>query len=396
MLAIIPAYRRPQQLKRCLESLAAGSIAPTPFIHDNSTDNLGFTAACNLGLRQALKNNDPYALLLNQDVYVRPDAVANLIAFMDAHPRCAIAGVKQVQADNENNIVHGGCLDAYPAGRHIVGHADHNDCAVSLPMPWVNGACLLVRMEAVIEIGLMDEGYFLIASDSDYCFTARSRGWEVWYCAEAAVLHESGGVSSQGRDVATLARLQGDQRRFRDKWLGSMGWELLKPPPPSRDLSPAEITTALQRMHTHYNKNELLPAELIARQLLAWEPGHIDATLTLARISLRNGLPALAAVDLEHLVQRQADLAPAWLALADAQILCNIPDRAIACYDRARALGINSADLHNNLGVAHLRQGNREAALAAWNTALSLDPNNPTAKKNLADANQSAPASIPQ
>jgi hypothetical protein len=389
MLAIIPFYKRQDQLDRCLAALTASTHPVTPFVHDNTVNNLGFTRACNLGLREAMKRGDEFALLLNQDCYLRPDALANMLAFMHAHPRCAICGPKQLVAEDEDVIIHGGCTDAFPTGKHITGRVSNNDCAVSLPMPWVNGACMLVRVAALYDTGLMDEGYFLIASDSDFCFTARQRGWEVWYCAEAAVLHEGGGVSSNQKSLEQLVHFNADQLRFRDKWLGTMGWELLKqmpPPPPPHTLPPAELQQAIQRLQTHYNKNEFTQAEWLARLVLSHVPQQPDALLILGRIYTRIGLPALGVRELKPVVDRMPESGNAHLALADALILCNLADDAVHHYRRAQSLGIRNADLHNNLGVALQRVGRTSEALTEWNAALALDPQNATAKKNIADA----------
>jgi len=392
-LAIIPFYKRQDQLDKCLAALAASTTPVTPYVHDNSVENVGFTRACNLGLRESMRRGDEFAVLLNQDCYVQPGAIASALAFMAAHPRCAVCGPKQVIADKPDVIIHGGCTDAFPTGKHITGHVSAGDCAVSLPMPWVNGACMVVRTAALYDTGLMDEGYFLIASDSDFCFTARQRGWEVWYCAEATVLHETGGVSSKQQSIEQLSHFNADQLRFRDKWIGSMGWELLKQPPspPGRPPPPAEVQQAMQRLQSHYAKNEFPQAEWLARLLLSHVPDQFDARLILGRVYTRIGVPALAARELTKVVQAAAESANAHLALADALILCNLATEAVTHYRRALALGIRHPDLHNNLGVALQRLGQVQAAHAEWQTALGLDPANPTATKNLKDS-----ASAPQ
>ena len=148
-------------------------------------------------MRDAFKRGFPYALLLNQDCYPEPDAIETLVKFMETHPRCAIAGPMQVSAENPDEIVNAGGLMAFPFGRHR-GSASRarGDFSQSEQVAWINGACMFARLDAVLDFGLLDEGMFLIGSDSDWCLSARSRGWETWYCAEARVLHE-GGVSNE-------------------------------------------------------------------------------------------------------------------------------------------------------------------------------------------------------
>lgn len=388
ILAIIPFYKRQDQLDKCLAALAASTYPAEPYVHDNNTDNVGYTKACNLGLRESLRRGHKYALLLNQDCYVKPDAIEKAIAFMDAHPRCAVCGPKQLVAEEPDRIIHGGCTDAYPLGRHFIGNVSKGECAVSLPMPWVNGACMIIRTEALWEIGLMDEGFFIIASDSDFCFTARQRGWEVWYCAESVVLHESGGVSGGAatKSLEMMAHFNADQIRFRDKWIGTHGWELLKQVPPHRTLTPQELQGALQQASQHYNKNELPQAELLCRHVLSYLPDNPDLLLVLGRVYTRLNMPALAARELRKVVAAAPGSAQAHLALADALIICGIAEESITHYQRAKELGIVATDLQNNLGVALQKAGRRDDAIAAWKTALELDPANPTARKNLQEA----------
>lgn len=351
-LAIVPFYKRRDQLDRCLAALAAGSVQPQPFVHDNSITNLGFTAACNLGLREAARRGDAYALLINQDCYVEPETVSRAVAFMDAYPRCAIAGVKQLRFEDPDQIVHGGCTDAYPEGKHIEGWVSACDCTLSRPMPWVNGACWIVRMAAVTEIGLMDEGFFLVCSDADYCFTARQRGWEVWYCAEAVVRHETGGVSSAGAaSLEHIARLQADQRRFRDKWLGTLLWDLLRLP----IAKPGELTALVEAAQQLFTRGEIVPAEIASRRALAANPQSPDAKLVLGRALLRQGWGALAVAELEPLAGDFPLSAAIQFALADALTVAGDWSRAVDLYAKAEALGVPPAALQHSRGVALAR-----------------------------------------
>lgn len=227
---IIPAYKNPEQLAKCRAALDAQAMPANVIIHDNTTRNIGFTAACNAGLRGLLLPNwlapteqheaPAYAILLNQDCYLAPNAIEKAIAFMDDTPKCAIAGIKQISSADPDIIVHGGCLQAYPNGRHLGGRVSKGDCNESKQMPWVNGAVMVVRLAAVQEFGLMDENMFLVGSDSDWCYTARLRGWEVWYCAESQCIHE-GGVTTKPMEGKVAEWAQKDMSYWHAKWVGS-------------------------------------------------------------------------------------------------------------------------------------------------------------------------------
>ena len=76
---------------------------------------------------------------------------------------------------------------------------------------------MIVRKEAILDIGLMDKNYKLFGSDSDWSYTARARGWETWYVADAVVEHEQG--ISGGGDEKASQQLSLDMLYFRSKWL---------------------------------------------------------------------------------------------------------------------------------------------------------------------------------
>ena len=196
---LIVAYRKPEELARCVESVEGQTIMCQPVVHDNTENNVGLTVAINTLIRPYLLTETPYLMWLNQDVVLLPECAENAVAFMDAHPRCVVAGFKQLAMNEPDFITHGGCEAAYPAGRHITGHVSKGDCANSRRMPWVNMAACILRVEALRDVGLFNESMFLVGQDSAWCYEATLHNWEVWYCAEAVVWHECDGVSVKPR-----------------------------------------------------------------------------------------------------------------------------------------------------------------------------------------------------
>jgi len=217
---IIPAYKNKKQLTQCKTALKAQktSVDIEIFVHDNTETNIGFTKAVNKGLIYFNGLVD-YCLVLNQDCYLEKDCVDQIVNFMESHPKCFIGGVKQLHDKNKDYIIHGGCTEAFPQGKHLVGKVSNNDCEKNRKMPWVNGACLAVNMSLLPVVGVMDEGYFLIASESDWCYTARTRGLEVWYIADAVVTHEQG-ISTKRDSMKVEYQKMLDMTYFQDKWLG--------------------------------------------------------------------------------------------------------------------------------------------------------------------------------
>ena|SRR5665213_1046378 len=236
MFVTIPAYRAPEKLARCVAAIKAQTNPCEIYVHDNSANNIGFTAAVNVGVRKAIQSGAEFVLALNQDVYLQPDSCQKLIAFMRDHPRCAIAGPKQFDEKMPDVIQHGGCGQAFPYGMHVRGYRSKGDCEVSLPMPWVNGAIVCARVSAVLDFGLMDENMYLVGSDSDWCYAARQRNYEVWYCAEVEVIHE-GGITSGPPILELQPGFIRDMTYWRDKWVGTKLFNLLNNWPAAMPIS---------------------------------------------------------------------------------------------------------------------------------------------------------------
>ena len=176
--AIIPYYKNSSQLARCLSHLEAQTVSVDIFIRNNDEDNVYFTSAINEGIKQYLGRPCKYMLVLNQDMYLEHNAVEQMTEFMDSHPRCGIGAPLQLHSSNPAYVVFAGGCQAFPMGKHAYG--DLKEFTKDQQILWANGACMILRKEMIQEIGLLDKNFLLIGSDSDYSFTARLRGWQVW------------------------------------------------------------------------------------------------------------------------------------------------------------------------------------------------------------------------
>jgi GT2 family glycosyltransferase len=136
---------------------------------------------------------------------MQPGALSNLIRFMDAHPRCGIAGPKLVHADGSlqpscrnfpTPLTH--FLEASGlwqllrgngwAGRRFYLCSPHDEV---LAVDWLTGACLIVRAEAAQEAGYFDEALFpgLYGEDLEWCWRMKQHGWGVMFDPAATVTH---------------------------------------------------------------------------------------------------------------------------------------------------------------------------------------------------------------
>jgi GT2 family glycosyltransferase len=214
---IIPYYKNKNQLENCTAHLKKQTVKDVEiFIRDNSNDNIYFTAAVNEGIKKYLSQPCEYILVLNQDMYLEPTAAETMMAFMSSHPECGIGAPLHLYADDPDYVIFAGGYESFPFGKHQ--HGRLSEFTEDEQILWCNGACMILRKEMIQEIGLLDENFALLGSDSDYCFTARSRGWQVWRIAGARGIHEYG-VSGVSADVDIEILKTKDMIHFGKKWL---------------------------------------------------------------------------------------------------------------------------------------------------------------------------------
>jgi GT2 family glycosyltransferase len=219
-------------LRRCLRSLrehpAAGEMRVT-VVDSGSPDstpdmvarefpevrllrrgNIGFSAANNLVLRES---DAAAVLLLNPDAEVHAGALDAALARLRSDPRIGMVGIKLV---TESGELDHACKRSFPtplsALAHFTGLGRRGAVPAALSqyratelgddepgeVDAVNGAFMLCRAEAVREVGLLDEGYWLYMEDLDWCHRFWDAGWRVFYEPAGVALHVKGG-SSAGR-----------------------------------------------------------------------------------------------------------------------------------------------------------------------------------------------------
>jgi N-acetylglucosaminyl-diphospho-decaprenol L-rhamnosyltransferase len=195
----------------------------------------GFSANNNAAVRQS---SGRYILILNPDTVVRPGALERAVAFMDTHPRVGVCGLRLMFPDGR---VQPSCRrfptltsvivrrtpgrvflrESPQNARHLMLDFDHNQSGA---VDWLLGACLFVRREFLHDVGLLDAGFMLYAEDIDWCYRAHRAGWEVWYCADAIVIHYHQAKSDRRMiSRASWIHLQSMWRYYRKhlapKWL---------------------------------------------------------------------------------------------------------------------------------------------------------------------------------
>jgi N-acetylglucosaminyl-diphospho-decaprenol L-rhamnosyltransferase len=173
--------------------------------------NIGFGRAGTQALRAA---SGRHVLLVNPDTVVEPEAIEKTLAYMDAHPRCGILGVKLVSEAGDlhssarffptpwNLFLQRTGLQRVFRGARMVDDMGWDHASVRR-CDWVPGCYYLVRRTLIDEVGLFDPRYFLYYEEVDHCFAAKQRGWEVVFFPDATVVHIGGQSAKtyEGMDI---------------------------------------------------------------------------------------------------------------------------------------------------------------------------------------------------
>ncbi|PWH20360.1 MAG: glycosyltransferase family 2 protein [Ardenticatenia bacterium] len=145
-----------------------------------------------------------YVMLLNPDTVVPPDGLQSLLSFMDAHPHVGICGPKLVLEDGSLDLA---CRRSFPTpavsfyrmvglsrlfphhpvfGRYNLTYCDPDQ---EMEVDAVVGACMVVRREAIQQVGLLDESYFMYGEDLDWAYRMHQAGWKTYYYPAVTVRH---------------------------------------------------------------------------------------------------------------------------------------------------------------------------------------------------------------
>ena len=191
---------------------AVGAIPAAQFVQNERP--LSFAANQNLLMRRA---RGRYFMALNSDTLLTRGALAELVDFAGARPRCGMVGPKLVHPDGS---LQPSCRN-FPApwthfleasglwqllrnrravGRHYAICSPHDE---AMAVDWLTGACLLVRAEVFAQTGGYDELCFggMYGEDIDWCRRIHAEGWQIWFDPAAVIVHAESASPLDGRTV---------------------------------------------------------------------------------------------------------------------------------------------------------------------------------------------------
>ena len=171
--------------------------------------NLGLAAAWNRGIEATSAR---YVLILNADAWLTDGSLERLVAFADSRPEAAVVGPRLLNTDGTLQRSVRGFPSVWrlateyfflrklaPRSRALnafyAGGFDHDSVREA---DFVTGACMLVRREAIEQVGPLDEAFFLFSEETDWCYRFHEAGWSVLFYPGAECIHV-GGASHGGR-----------------------------------------------------------------------------------------------------------------------------------------------------------------------------------------------------
>lgn len=227
--AIIVNYNAGALIKACVSSLRTCPNVSKIIIVDNASidnslveveglsnvfiiqndRNMGFATACNLGMSQSSAN---YLLFINPDCSFSSGTLQYILNVLISGDMIGMAGGL---LSNQDGSEQAGSRRAIPTPwRSFVRAFGLNRLETRWPRLFfdfflhqqplpnqpieveaISGACMLVKREAIDDVGLWDEEYFLHCEDLDLCMRFRQKGWKIFFVPDAKITHIAGSCS---------------------------------------------------------------------------------------------------------------------------------------------------------------------------------------------------------
>jgi GT2 family glycosyltransferase len=195
-----------------------------------SGQNLGYAGGNNIGAAVA---QGRYIFLLNPDTVVRPDALSRMVEYLEAQPRVGALGPQllwpdgSIQSSRRRFPTLGSLFwestllgQWFPHNRQIeYYHLTGRPANQPQQVDWVVGAAILLRREAWLQVGPIDQDFFMYFEETDWCHRSAAAGWETHYLPAAQVVHYEGKSSEQVVAARTL-RFQRSKLHYTHKYFG--------------------------------------------------------------------------------------------------------------------------------------------------------------------------------
>jgi GT2 family glycosyltransferase len=179
-----------------------------PFLQTG--ENLGYTGGNNRGIQRALEQGAEYVLVLNHDTLVEAGAIGALVETAEAEERVGAVAPTVVRMDDPEHIWYaGGAFDPKRGlGVHWNGSGGGPAAKAPRDVSFFSGCAVLLKGEALREVGLFRESYFLYVEDAELSLRLTRSGWRILHDPRVRVRHR---LPPEGTEPSP------DQIRYRDR-----------------------------------------------------------------------------------------------------------------------------------------------------------------------------------
>ncbi|QHQ60683.1 glycosyltransferase [Anaerocolumna sedimenticola] len=216
---IICNYNKEEYVINCIRSVMKSSISNFDvYVVDNAStdnsverikeefgkevtlivnkDNLGGSGGFNTGLREALKHDYKYIMLLDNDIEMDKYSIEELYKFMDSHDEVGMVGSKVYFMDYPERIWgYGGNINfkSYRQEDNFKNCTDSESIPEVLYCDYVAACSLMARADAIRKVGLMPEDNFIYWDDMEWGYRFNQAGYKVAVWGKSKVWHKAGG-----------------------------------------------------------------------------------------------------------------------------------------------------------------------------------------------------------
>ena len=155
-------------------------------------DNRGDAGNNNVGIAAAIEQGADWVFVLNEDTILAPDCLECLVENGEHDPATGIVG-PLVYHHNAPDVIQsaGGVLGPYWECKHFgVDEQDRGQFADVQEVEWISGCGILVRREAILQAGMIDERYFYYHEELEWCMRVRRSGWNILHVPQAKMWHK--------------------------------------------------------------------------------------------------------------------------------------------------------------------------------------------------------------
>ena len=174
--------------------------------------NLGFAGGNNLALPLA---TGEYLYFVNNDTEVKTDCLNELCRALDANPKAGMVCPKVYFFDRPHTIQFAGYtdLDGFRMHNHMIGYGCPDDGSFDVPLTtaFPIGAAMMVKREALEDVGPMAECYFLYYEERDWGAAFRRKGWDILYEPGSCIYHKDSLTTGRESPLSTFYMLRGRQ-----------------------------------------------------------------------------------------------------------------------------------------------------------------------------------------